>query len=137
MKTNHIDQTLIALARSVARNAHAPYSHFQVGAAVETTDGAIFTGCNVENASYGLTICAERAAIAAAVASGHTRIRRIAVAAGRTTTWPCGACLQVIAEFGRPATRVIAAPLRGGMLKSTPLAKLLPRAFALKTHAVD
>ena len=135
MKTTVTDRELISRARAVACNAHAPYSNFRVGTAVETVDGSIFLGCNVENGSYGLTICAERAAIAAAVASGHTRLRRIAIAAGRATTWPCGACLQVIAEFGGPATRVVTAPLGGGAPKSARLSQLLPRAFAFKIHA--
>ncbi len=93
-------EELLARAREVRERAWAPYSHFRVGAALETDDGTIFTGCNVENASFGLTLCAERAAVMAAVAGGYTRFRRVAVVTeGPTATPPCGACRQVLAEF--------------------------------------
>jgi cytidine deaminase len=91
---------LIRAARSVRRRAHAPYSGFRVGAAALTSSGAIVTGCNVENASYGLSICAERAAIHRAVAEGHRQVVAVAVSAGRDGAMPCGACRQVMAEFG-------------------------------------
>jgi len=93
--------TLIEAARKVRLNAHAPFSKFKVGAALETTDGAIITGCNVENATYGLTICAERVAIVKAISEGHTKFTRIAIVADTDApTPPCGACRQILWEFG-------------------------------------
>lgn len=92
---------LIDAARKVRLHAHAPYSGFKVGAALETADGIIVTGCNVENASYGLTICAERVAIVKAVSEGHTKFTRIAIVADtEAPTPPCGACRQILWEFG-------------------------------------
>ncbi|MGQ0550133.1 MAG: cytidine deaminase [Armatimonadota bacterium] len=91
---------LVRAARAARRRAYAPYSDFPVGAAVLTASGAVISGCNVENASYGLSICAERAAIHRAVAEGHRRLRAVAVFAGRDGAMPCGACRQVMLEFG-------------------------------------
>src|ERR1700754_816758 len=99
------EQQLIQAAAGVAQHAHAPYSNFHVGAAVQTASGEIFTGCNVENASYGLTICAERAAVCAAVAAGHKEIVAVAVVTSGGHS-PCGACRQVLSEFG-PAMEVV------------------------------
>ena len=95
---------LLERARVAAENAYAPYSDFPVGAAALTIDGLIHTGCNIENASYGLTICAERAAVSAAIGAGHRQIVAVAVSAPRVScTTPCGACRQFLNEF-RPAT---------------------------------
>jgi cytidine deaminase len=92
---------LVEAARAVRLQAHAPFSHFLVGAALETEAGAVITGCNVESASYGLTMCAERVAVFKAVSEGHRRFRRIAVVADTAEpTPPCGACRQVLWEHG-------------------------------------
>lgn len=102
-----VQQRLIKLARAAMKNAYAPYSDFRVGAAILLKDGRVFTGCNVENASYGLTICAERNAIFAAVAASKKKpeIEAVAVLNHRGVACsPCGACRQVIAEFGPNAT---------------------------------
>ena len=94
-------ETLVAEARRAQQQAYAPYSRYQVGAALEAEDGQIYTGCNIENASFGLTICAERAAVASAVTAGARRFRRMAiVVGGEPPAMPCGACRQVLAEFG-------------------------------------
>lgn len=119
---------LIALAAETMERAHAPYSRFPVGAALEATDGRVFTGCNVENASYPLTICAERAAVAAAVAAGATDFRRVVITTrADTPASPCGACRQVLAEFA-PDMMVISAS--GGEVREWSLADLLPERFS-------
>jgi cytidine deaminase len=94
-------EKLIDAARAIRLNAHAPYSGFQVGAALETPAGVIITGCNVENATYGLTICAERVAMFKAISEGHRVFTRIAIVADtESPTPPCGACRQILWEFG-------------------------------------
>lgn len=93
--------SLLDAARTARMNAHAPFSHFKVGAALETSDGRVITGCNVENATYGLTICAERVAVFKAISEGHRDFRRIAIVADTSDpTPPCGACRQILWEFG-------------------------------------
>jgi len=95
------DSNLIAAARNARLNAHAGFSHFKVGAALETADGTIIAGCNIENATYGLTICAERVAMFKALSEGLRELRRIVVVAEtEAPTPPCGACRQILWEFG-------------------------------------
>ena len=92
---------LVAAARRARENAAAAFSHFKVGAALESADGTVFTGCNVENATYGLTICAERVAMFKALSEGHRTFTRIAIVADtEAPTPPCGACRQILWEFG-------------------------------------
>ena len=120
--------TLIQAALDVRLNAHAPYSNFLVGAAVEDDRGQIHTGCNVENATYGLTVCAERVAIFKAISEGARRFRRIAVAADtETLTPPCGACRQILWEFcgNVPLTLVNLS----GKSETIPLGDIFPRPF--------
>lgn len=115
-------------ARAAAKQAYAPYSKFRVGAAILTDGGKIFSGCNVENASYGLCNCAERTAIFSAVAAGQRNLRCVVVyTPTKTATMPCGACRQVINEFG-PDARVISI-CDGRERIETTLAALLPGAF--------
>ena len=103
------ERELIAAARQARRHARATFSHFRVGAALETRDGAIVTGCNIENATYGLTICAERVAMFKAVSEGHKHFRRVAIVADtQAPTPPCGACRQILWEFGGDLEVVLA-----------------------------
>ena len=102
------DEQLIALAKEVMRRSYSPYSHFKVGACLLAEDGRIFTGTNIENASFGMTICAERSAIAKAVSEGVKEFTAIAIAAENAPPWPCGACRQVLNEFA-PNMRVLIA----------------------------
>jgi cytidine deaminase len=123
-----VTDKLIDAARAVQRRAYAPYSNFHVGAALESEDGTIYTGCNVENASYGLTICAERAAICAAIAAGARKFRRVVVVSDvDPPAAPCGACRQVLAEFARDL-RIDAIGPAGTV--SWTIAQLLPAAFS-------
>ena len=120
-------ESLVRAAVEARQNAHAPYSRFAVGAALECEDGSVFTWCNVENLSFGLTICAERVAIGAAVAAGRRDFRCIAVVADTDVpVSPCGACRQVMAEF-HPALAIVSSTLDGKIEEFT-LDKLLPRA---------
>src|SRR5579872_4494148 len=120
--------SLIAAARVAREHAHAPYSNFRVGAAVRAKSGRIFTGCNVENASYGLTLCAERVAIFKAISEGERGFDAIAVVADTDTlTPPCGACRQIIWEFCGDVP-VVMSNLKGKVERES-AAKLLPRAF--------
>ena len=119
---------LLDAARRAMKNAHAPYSKFKVGAALLTTKGRVFAGCNVENASYGLSNCAERTAIFSAVAAGAKKISCVVVyTPTKTATAPCGACRQVISEFG-PTARVISI-CNGREQVDVTIDALLPGAF--------
>jgi cytidine deaminase len=126
--TSQQRRLLLAAARRAARSAHAPYSKFRVGAAVLAGSGKIYTGANVENASSGLTCCAERTAIFAAVSAGERRIAAVAVYTSTLKpVTPCGACRQVINEFGPRADIVCACRTRERI--ETTLDQLLPAAF--------
>ena len=119
---------LIAAAKQARENAHAPYSNFRVGSALRAKSGRVFSGCNVENATLGLTCCAERTAIFKAVSEGERGFEAIAVVADTDTlTPPCGACRQIIWEFCGDVP-VIMANLKGKVLQEK-MADLLPRAF--------
>ena len=120
---------LIEAARAVRAHAHAPYSRYQVGAAVRAASGKIYVGANVENASYGLALCAERSAVAAAVSAGEKKITAVAVVTATSPpAAPCGMCRQVLAEFGDDALP-IALVNDAGERSDTTLGALLPHAF--------
>jgi len=126
LKAHEID--FLARAAIEARDqAYAPHSHFYVGAALMTNGGEIVTGCNVENASYSLSLCAERGAVVAAVAQGHRKWRGIAIASVEGVT-PCGACRQFLAEFGLDIC-VVMVNVIDGQRRVRKLAQLLPEAF--------
>jgi cytidine deaminase len=119
---------LVQAARRARRHAHAEFSKFKVGAALETVDGTVITGCNIENATYGLTVCAERVAMFKALSDGHRRFRRIAVVADTADpTPPCGPCRQILWEFGGDL-EVILANLRAEKGRHQ-LSALLPLPF--------
>ena len=121
-------RSLVAAARRARRHAHARYSGFKVGAALETADGTIIDGCNIENATYGLTSCAERVAMFKALSEGHRRFTRVAVVADSTApTPPCGACRQILWEFCGDIWVHIARP--GRKAKSYRMSELLPVPF--------
>lgn len=121
------EKVLIASALLARSRAYAPYSHFKVGAALLAEDGQIFTGCNVENISFGLTLCAERTALVSAIAAGVSKFSAIAVVADtKIPISPCGACRQVLAEFA-PELKILLSTLEGPP-ESFCLSYLLPRA---------
>jgi cytidine deaminase len=121
---------LVELAERVRGNAYARYSNFQVGAALRTPSGGVYSGCNVENASYGATLCAERSAIAAMVAAGEREIDAVAVFTDADPpSMPCGICRQVLLEFGGEKMLIVAASPRA--LRLTTLSELLPQPFSL------
>ncbi len=128
------DHALLERAAFAAASAYAPYSKFLVGAALRTARGAVFTGCNVENASYGLTLCAERNAVGAAVAAEGAGMRIVAIAvvvdADRSFP-PCGACRQVILEFAEAGAIVLIGDRGPGPVRRTTIGELLPGAFTL------
>ncbi len=138
-KTDFI--SLLKSAAKTSEAAYAPYSNYKVGAAVLCVDGSVFIGCNVENAAYGLTICAEQAAIVSAISAGNRKITALAIAAQSDGSGeaasdmnypsPCGACRQILAEFCQPDTPVVTAfATRLHDFRTTTLGKLLPEAFS-------
>ncbi len=126
-------QELVAAAREAQAMAYAPYSNFAVGAAVLVDDGTVYKGCNIENASFGLTVCAERVAIFQAVAAGHMDIVAVAVVTSATAiARPCGACRQIIAEFSRASSPVVViSTITSGLAVTETIADLLPGSFTL------
>lgn len=125
------DSELMDMAKEAMKSAYAPYSHFSVGAAVETDDGEVYCGCNIENSSYGATICAERTAIFKAVSEGYRRITRIAICdSNNSFAWPCGICRQVMSEFAVEDFYVILED--NGKLSNFLLKELLPNSFSGK-----
>jgi len=121
---------LVQLAIAAREHAHAPYSNFRVGAALETTSGTVYTGCNVENSTYGLTICAERVAVVKAISEGvppGSFVHIVIAADTPTLTPPCGACRQILSEFA-PAATITLVNL-AGLSKSYTIAELLPESF--------
>lgn len=133
----NVNERTLAKAAWVARErAYAPYSNFKVGAALETVSGQIFTGCNVENATYGLTVCAERTAIQKAVSEGALAPGQLKTMVVATQTdepvSPCGACRQVMEEFATAETRILLSNIKGKIGASFTQAEILPGAFNQK-----
>jgi cytidine deaminase len=127
------DEDLVVLAQKARINSYSPYSHYSVGAALLAASGRVYTGCNVENASYGLTVCAERVAVWKGVSEGEKEFTAVAIASDNSAS-PCGACRQVLAEFaggidGLQRFRVLLVNPRGDRQSFT-LAELLPVAFS-------
>ncbi|MCX7710303.1 MAG: cytidine deaminase [Clostridia bacterium] len=123
------DKELVKLANEAKKNAYAPYSKFRVGAAVLTENGKVFTGVNIENASFGATNCAERTAVFKAVSEGENKIRAVAIASdSEEYIYPCGICRQVLAEFGDRNMKVICSKPNGEFIVRK-LEEVLPNAF--------
>lgn len=124
-----IQDELVVAARTAMARAYAPYSKFKVGAALQAKSGRVYIGCNVENVSFGLTVCAERSALAAAVTAGEREfVRLVIVTSRRKAASPCGACRQVLAEFG---VRLEVLLVEGTRLKRFRLRELLPELFRM------
>lgn len=123
------DETLLALARAAMERSYSPYSHYPVGAALLCADGRIFQGCNIENASFGLTNCAERTAVFKAISEGADEFTAIAIASRQSAPWPCGACRQVLNEFA-PDIRILVT--WDGGTDEAALSDLLPHGFGPK-----
>ncbi|MDX1992867.1 MAG: cytidine deaminase [bacterium] len=128
MSTDPELQALIAQAIAASHNAYIPYSHYPVGAAIRTLDGQVFTGCNIENASYPVTMCAERTALVKAVSEGQRQFDTIVVVT-RNGGSPCGMCRQMLYEFA-PDLRVVIADLDGRVYHNLPLNQLLTQGFS-------
>jgi len=126
------DRKIIEMAAEAMKHSYSPYSRFKVGAAVESSDGLVFTGCNIENPAFGTTICAEVAAVSAAVSAGKRSFKRIAVISdGSAYCFPCGSCRQLLNEFS-PDVEILCTRSDGRYV-SYPLSALLPMAFG-KEH---
>ena len=123
------DEALLELAREARKRSYSPYSHYAVGAALLCADGRVFQGCNIENASFGLTNCAERTALFKAVSEGASEFTAVAIASEGSAPWPCGACRQVLNEFA-PCIRVLVT--WNGQVAEAPLSELLPHGFGPK-----
>ncbi|AEE93642.1 cytidine deaminase [Acidianus hospitalis] len=129
-ETDLSDEKLLEIAKNATRNSYAPYSNIHVGAAIVTEDGKIFTGTNIENSSYGLSICAERVAVFNAVSNGYRKFKKIAIITSEGKgIMPCGACRQVLAEFSENM-EVITLDKEGNVIRFK-LNDLLPHAFRL------
>ena len=128
------DDELIALAKEAMQFSYSPYSHFRVGAALLAKDGRVFQGCNIENASYGVSNCAERTALFKAVSEGVREFTAIAIATEKSMAWPCGICRQALNEFA-PNLRVIVAC--GDERDEAPLSDLLPHSFGPNSGMLD
>ena len=126
------DRELINLAKEASKNAYVPYSRFPVGAALECRGGIVFTGCNIENVSYGLTVCAERVALFNALSQGARRFIALALSAEEPVT-PCGACRQVLAEFCDASLPIALTDHQGSGVRLTHLGALFPEPFASET----
>ncbi len=125
------EKKMIDIAKEVLENAYAPYSKYRVGAVVKTSSGKLYTGCNIENMSFGLTVCAERVAIFKAVSDGEKSITKVVIVSdGDSTPIPCGACLQVMSEFSDENLEIIVSS-RDSKLEKFRLIDLLPRPFKL------
>jgi len=125
---HQLTDPLIEAAKAVREKAHAPFSGFKVGAALEDENGRIFTGCNVENSTYGLTVCAERVAVFKAISEGAGKLKRVAVVAdSETLAPPCGACRQILWEFCGNAELVLSN--LSGKRETLSLAEIFPRPF--------
>ncbi len=122
------EKKLISAARTAMKNAYAPYSNFRVGAALMTSSGRIYAGCNIENVSFGLTVCAERVALFKAIADGERNFKSMAIVGSKNPAYPCGACRQVLYEFAKNLDVIIIKKGRPGKIK---LNKLLPSGFSL------
>ena len=124
------DRELMSMAKEASLNAYVPYSKFAVGAALECTDGKVYTGCNVENAALGDTICAERTACVKAVSEGQTKFRRIARSSPRSrSVYSCGSCRQFLSEFARDQELEVLCAKAGGRYVSYKLSELMPHTF--------
>ncbi|GAB1401622.1 cytidine deaminase [Elusimicrobiota bacterium] len=124
-------KNLLSIAKKISKNSYSPYSKFKVGCAVLCDNGEIYTGTNIENASYGLTMCAERVAVCNAVSNGVKKIKAVAVYADKAGTAPCGACRQVIFEFSKNADIIYNS--KNNKIKIENIKSLLPDSFCAKS----